>query len=133
MPYHGKVLTDQEKLEIVKLYTGIPKVNINKLATMYHVGAEQITDALKEAGIKRKLNKKREAIGWNPNQKKPRPETYNVTHATEEYMQFIFDMMAEAGRMDGEATKNFERLIKENPFQGTKRTTVTKTRKIALK
>lgn len=127
MPYHKTELTDQQKIEIVKLYSGKPKVSISKLSAQFKVGVIQITDALDEANVNRKKNKKREAKGWKPNQIKPK--TYELTKATDEYTEYIFTTMAQAGRMGGDPVANYEMISKQNPFKGIKRHTITKHRK----
>lgn len=125
MPYHKNELTDTDKLEIVQLYTA--KFSLIKIAEKYKVATQQIMETLDEAGIPRKKNKKQIATGWKPTDK--RPDTITVTKATDEYMEYLMNIMAQAGRMDGEATTNMERLMKANPYVGKKRETITKHRK----
>ncbi|MCA0387612.1 MAG: hypothetical protein LCH52_03870 [Bacteroidetes bacterium] len=125
MPYHKNELSENDKIEIVKLYKA--KMSLGKLSARYKVGVQQITDALDEAGIPRKRNKKQIASGWKDNEK--RPDTITVTKATPEYFDYLTDIMAQAGRMKGDPVANYEMLSKQNPFKGIKRHTITKHRK----
>lgn len=125
MPYHKNELSENQKLEIVQLYKA--KFSLIKIATQYKVGVQQITDVLDNAGIQRKRNKKQIACGYRDGEK--RPATYKLTKATDEYMDYIFTTMAQAGMMKGDPVANYEMISKQNPFKGVKRETITKHRK----
>ena len=123
-------LTEDQKQEVIHLYQS-GKNNIAVLAAKYNCGVKQIMQILDDAGIERKRNKKQIADGWKEGEK--RPDHFMVTVATPEYINYLTETLAVAGRMDGDANINFQRLIQDNPFIGEKRVTKKiKTRKIKI-
>lgn len=127
-------LTEEQKIEAIAMYTGEPKISICKIGIHFRVGTEQVIQALDEAGVPRKRNKKRTAASYKDNE--PIPEFVEVTMATAEFTDYLLEIMSEAGKMDGITDVNFSKLLAERPFKGVKRVTVpiiTKAGKAKLK
>ena len=113
-------LTEDQKQEVIHLYQS-GKNNIAVLAAKYNCGVKQIMQILDDAGIERKRNKKQIADGWKEGEK--RPDYIMATVATPEYINYLTETLAVAGRMVGDANINFQKLIQDNPFVGEKRVT----------
>lgn len=111
MPKIAKTLTETEINEIICKYTATVKTPIHPLARMYKVSYKQIYNVLNSAGIFHGHIKKDKPI-------KP-PE--QIRHVTPEYFEYLTDLLAQAGRMDGVVSNNFQKLINNSNFKGNKR------------
>ena len=124
-------MNEATKDEIVEDYTN--GVSVNKIATANHICTATLYKILQERGISKRHKEHKPQKPRKPRKQRtkkvkvvqPKYQQLVIDIATEEYIEHLLQLMRQAYQMQDHTQSvvhyginNFERLIKQHPFNG---------------